>query len=542
MNKKYGISIDIGTSGVRAQAIDLRSNEIISTAITMNQPIPGANVMDHLTFSIEAGEEISNKLIIDTINRLINLLEIDLTNVERIAVCGNPIQLSIFQNIEIRDLAFVGEHALKRRNVKPPKRDSKIVDSESLNIELGTNAEVYVPPSIRHEVGADALAMMVKTGFLEETEPALATDYGTNAEMAIKVGDEVYTGSAAAGPAIEGQHIGFGMLASPGTISDIDPSNWRSIVLDDELTTRNGDIINPETGEVIEEGEMHGKATGITGTGVIAAISTGLELGLIKRPNIKTRDGRIYVQDGIYIREEDFREAGKAFGAFRAGHFTLLGATETEFSELDSIYMCGASGTYVDAIKAQKVGLVPPTVKRIFQVGNTSLRLATDIVRDPTYIDEIQEVADSIRAQHIMFAEDETFEKVYVQELAYWNEGMPFSTYNEMLKRFGIQKLPINMEKVEVHERVMRDITDVGKKGLKVIREVGGTLYKEFEGCTGCGKCKKVCPEDAITIEEKNGEFGISVSTGRCIGSRCLKCEINCPEKVFKIMDMQMKF
>lgn len=540
MNKKFGISIDVGTSGIRAQAIDLRTKEIISTAITMNHPIPGANVMDHLTFSMEAGEKIANELIVNTINKLINLLKINLKSVEKIAVCGNPIQLSLLQNTEIRDLAFVGKKALEKRNVQPLERDAKVVDSEDLNIELGSNAEVYIPPAIRHEVGADALAMMVKTGFLEETEPAIATDYGTNAEMAIKTEDGVYTGSAAAGPAIEGQHIGFGMLASPGTISDIDESNWRSKVLTQDLTPRDGDIVDPETGEVIEEGEMHGEATGITGTGVIAAISTGMKSNLIERPNINTSDKCIHLQDKIYIKEEDFQEAGKAFGAIRAGHFTLLEATNTKFDDLGSMYMSGASGTYVDPLKAQQVGLVPPTVERIFQVGNTSLRLATDLVKEPNYLEELQEIADSIRARHLMFAEDETFEKIFVQELAYWNEGMPLDTYNMMLKRFDIQDLPTNIEELEVHKRVMRDIPDVGKKGLKAMKEVGMTLSKEFEGCTKCEKCKKACPENAIEYEKENGEFLINVSTGLCLGSRCLKCEVNCPEKVFQLKDMML--
>jgi methylamine methyltransferase corrinoid activation protein len=37
----------------------------------------------------------------------------DLSKVERLAVCGNPIQLSLFQNIEIRDLAYAGKTSRK---------------------------------------------------------------------------------------------------------------------------------------------------------------------------------------------------------------------------------------------------------------------------------------------------------------------------------------------------------------------------------------------------------------------------------------------
>ena len=74
----YGISIDVGTSGTRVHALDLDAKKIISTAMTVRHPVPGANVMDHLTYCIEVDQNLANELMIDTINRLIRLLEIDL--------------------------------------------------------------------------------------------------------------------------------------------------------------------------------------------------------------------------------------------------------------------------------------------------------------------------------------------------------------------------------------------------------------------------------------------------------------------------------
>lgn len=539
---EFGISIDIGTSGVRAQAVDLDGSRVVSTAITMNHPIPGANVMDHLSFSIERGGDCAHNLIIGTVNKLVGLLDVDTRDVVRVAVCGNPIQLSIFENIEIRDLAYAGEEAIKRKGIVAPDRDGKVVSSVDVGLELGTDADVYIPPAIKHEVGADALAMMVKTDFLERDEPTMVTDYGTNAEMAIKTGDdEIYSGSAAAGPAIEGQHIYRGMLASPGAISDVDQRSWRSIILDRDLNPRPGDIVDPETGEVEEEGEMHLRAKGITGTGVIAAIAAGLDSGLIDRPKFKTRDGNIYLQDRIPIREEDYLEASKAFGAIRAGHMTLLKATDTEQDELHNMYMSGASGTYVDARKAQEVGLVPPSVEEIHQVGNTSLRLATDLVKDPEEIDRLQEIADSIRARHIMFAESDVFEKIYIQELAYWQEGMPFKMYNDFLERSNISRLPQQVKKADVYEKVERDIIDIGEKGLSILERIGGVVEKEFPGCTGCGKCVETCPEDAVSARETSDGFRIELETAKCLGHGCLRCERDCPQNVLKITEMDLR-
>ena len=391
----------------KSACVGPEQKKIISTAMTVRHPVPGANVMDHLTYCIEVDQNLANELMIETVNRLIRLLEIDLTKVERLAVCGNPIQLSIFQNMELRDLAFVGERSLKSKGVTPQKRDAKVMSSEALGIDLGgPNAECTSRRPSRM-IGAATLAMMFKTGLLDRKEPCLVTDYGTNAEMALKVGDEIYTGSAAAGPAMEGQAIHFGMLASPGAISDIDYEfHWRCKVLDETLMPVEGDKVDPTSGDVIEEGHMHGRSRGVTGTGVIAAIATGLDTGMIKAPHILTSDGKIHLQDGIFIDDHDFQEAAKAFGAMRAGHFTLLEKAGITFDDLDSMYMSGASGTYVDALKAQRVGLIPPTPKNIYQVGNTSLAMATDIVKDPNLMEKLQEMAHNIRSNHIMFATD----------------------------------------------------------------------------------------------------------------------------------------
>ena len=107
MAEHYAIAIDIGTSGIRAQNYNLTTHKTISTAITLRHPLPGANVVDHLHFALNIGRETAHNILITTINRVIANLNIDLNKVERLAVCGNPIQLSLFNNIEIRDLALI---------------------------------------------------------------------------------------------------------------------------------------------------------------------------------------------------------------------------------------------------------------------------------------------------------------------------------------------------------------------------------------------------------------------------------------------------
>lgn len=528
----YGISLDMGTSGTRAHAVDLSTGKILSTSVTECHPLPGANIMDHLTFCINVGTGLAHDIVMDTVNKVIRTLDIDLKKVEKVSICGNPIQLSLFQGIPVDDLAFAGENAHKARGIKKQDRNAGVFSAVDVGMDVPDKTELFVPPSIRHEIGADALAMMYKSGFLEQKENCMVTDYGTNAEMALKVGDDIYTGSAAAGPAMEGQSIKCGMLAGPGAISDLEYDfAWRCKVLDEHILPQDGDKIDFSLNMIMEEGPMHGKAKGITGTGVIAAVAVALDEHIWKKGKLQTADERMNFQDGLYVDSHDIAEAAKAIGAMRAGHFTLLEHAGIKFEDMTTMYMCGASGTYVDAVKAREVGLVPPSCKKIYQWGNTSLAMATDILKKPELLDELQSIADSIRANHVMFASDKVFEQIYMQELAYWDEGMSMEMYNNNNAMFDIQPLPKVRGHPEVFRMVTRDIPDLGPRGLRIIHDIGTELVGYMDGCTGCKKCEKECPEKALTVEK---DKKIVVKTKNCLGTACYRCQFVCPGKVYK--------
>jgi Uncharacterized metal-binding protein len=534
----YGISLDMGTSGTRAHAVELSDGKILSTSVTECHPLPGANIMDHLTFCINVGTELAHNIVMDTVNKVIRTLDIDLKKVEKVSICGNPIQLSLFQGIPVDDLAFAGENAHKARGIKEQARNAGVFSAVDVGLDVPDGCELYVPPSIRHEIGADALAMMYKSGFLEQKENCLVTDYGTNAEMALKVGDDIFTGSAAAGPAMEGQSIKCGMLAGPGAISDLEYDfQWRCVVLDENIMPQPGDKVDFNLNMVTEEGAMHGKARGITGTGVIAAVAAAMDDHIWRKGKLTTSDGRMQFQDGIYIDSHDISEACKAIGAMRAGHFTLLEKAGIKFEEMKIMYMAGASGTYVDAVKAREVGLLPPSCDKIYQYGNTSLAMATDILRNPELLDELQTIADGIRANHVMFASDKTFEQIYMQELAFWDEGMSMDMYNRNNEMFDIQPLPKVKGTPEVFRMVARDIPDLGARGLRIINDIGTELTGKMNGCTGCKLCEKECPEHALTVKD---DKTIVVKTKNCLGTACYRCQFSCKDKVFKYNELKL--
>jgi methylamine methyltransferase corrinoid activation protein len=514
------ISLDLGTSGIRGQLLDLSKKKVLRTCICSRNPLPGANVMDHLSFAIEQGPDLAHDILLCAIEQVIDALAPK--DLERIAVCGNPIQISIFEGIEIRDLAYAGKNLLEEAGVIVPDRRGHIARSDTVG--LGREVDVVIPPSVRHEVGADALAMMIKSGFLDD-DMCMVTDYGTNAEMALKVGDDIYSGSAAAGPAMEGQHIQAGMLASPGAISDLVqvPEGWRVMVLDETFEPQAGSVVSLRGDTCKSQGL---RARGITGTGVVALIYAGMKCGRIDPPHIS--GGDIRLEKGIKFTEPDLIEAGKAIGAIRAGHLTLLQEAGIGPDELLSMYMAGASGTYVDALKARAVGLVPAGARSIMQIGNTSLELAKDLAFEPDLLDDLNEMRKNLISRHVMFASSPAFSDLYVQELAYWTEGMPWDRYQRNLAALGVPVSISSDVRVAVERRHRIDIWDIGDSLCMI--EPNVHLEGKWE-CTRCLRCVQACPEEALSLSMSDNHF--TVDTGKCLGTACRRCEEACPDQVF---------
>lgn len=533
---KYAIALDIGTSGFRAQAINLTFNDVVSTCITTHHPLPGENSIDHLHFALEYGIETASDCMIRTINFVIKKLSIPINSIIRLAICGNPVQLSIFQGIEIEDLAYAGSRKLELLNIKNIDRKACIrTGSDFPDLKIPDTCEVIIPPAVFDQVGADAIALILQSEMQNKDEVSIAIDLGTNAEIALCNNKIISTTSAAAGPAIEGQQISCGMLAAPGAICDIvsSGSDYNLVILNSDMIPETGPSINLKSGKIKKHNNVIAK--GITGTGIIAVITDAIKDGIIVLPHICTEDKKLHLTDKIELTEADLNEAGKAFGAIRAGYFSLCHEAGIHIDDIKTAYISGASGTYVDALKAQKAGLIPPSVKNIFQLGNTSLLMARELALNKNKLEEMVSLSIELKKTHFMLAKSEVFKKVYILEMAYWNEGMPMQQYQDFLMKYGYKKFTSSFQHSKTHKLTNRDIDNLGKYGLKIISDFGRIIKRNITGCTLCKKCMTHCPQKAISISSDNNLPILFLNESLCYGASCRKCENVCPEKVFKL-------
>jgi len=118
---------------------------------------------------------------------------------------------------------------------------------------------------------------------------------------------------------------------------------------------------------------------------------------------------------------------------------------------------------------------------------------------------------------------------VYILELGYWEEGMPFKMFQKYLKKKGLPGLGEPIENPVVEKRVKKDIPILGEEGLHILERVG-TYMTMVVDCPECKKCIRVCPNDAISIDD---EGRVMISTDLCEGVHCQKCVRACPPDKF---------
>ena len=154
--------------------------------------------------------------------------------------------------------------------------------------------------------------------------------------------------STAAGPALEGAKITFGMRGAPGAI--------------DKVWLENGELRFHVIGDT--------DATGICGSGLIDAVASFLDLGLInKRGRIQSTEETngqrvLYLNDDIYLTQNDIHEVMLAKGAIAVG---------IEVSDIDRVLLAGAFGSFLNADQASRIGLLPAGLEgKATAVGNAA--------------------------------------------------------------------------------------------------------------------------------------------------------------------------
>ncbi|AIS53124.1 2Fe-2S ferredoxin [Thermoanaerobacter kivui] len=394
----YGICVDIGTTTVAVNLIDLESNKIIAAASSGNLQMQyGGDVISRIIYaSTEGGlEKIKSAVVDGTINRLIDEL-VKKANIEKQDIiistfAGNTTMTHLFLGVEpayIRVEPYI-----------PAFRECPELKAKDIGIDINPEAKVIVIPNVASYVGGDIVSGVLATGIWKEEKNVLFMDLGTNGEIVFGNKDLMLTCACSAGPAFEGGEISCGMRAMPGAIDEIS--------------------IDRKTLEPKIRVIGNVKPKGICGSGLIDLLAEMFLSGIINSKGEISKelesdrirfDEDLYVMeyvvvwgketaDGrdITINEIDISNFLKAKGAVYSGSNVLLKSVGFSMDDVDKVIIAGGIGQNLHIENAIMIGLLPDIDRSKFSyIGNSSLLGAYLCLLYEQARDKVKEIADAM--------------------------------------------------------------------------------------------------------------------------------------------------
>lgn len=339
------VGIDIGTTTLAV--VKICNGEITAKASCYNpQSSFGDNVVSRINYAATGGLGMLQKVVVDSIKELIE--QMGDGDVSRMAVAGNTVMTCLFHGIDPSSIGVMP--------FTPPARIFPVRN------DLFGNIPVFTVPAIAGYVGGDLTAGFAETK-LEFGE--MLVDIGTNCEIILHAGHEIFCTAAAAGPAFEGAGVGCGCLASDG-VMDHYFGNGRFSVLGG-LAPR-----------------------GLCGSAMVDFLAVERSLGHLNEfGRIQPKSEIFRITDDISMHEWDIEQLLKAKAAVMAGIMTLENHCGVK---AEKIYLAGGFSQYLDLKNAVAIGMLP---ERDFEVvGNTSLAGAARLACDPGFAVKLEHLAD----------------------------------------------------------------------------------------------------------------------------------------------------
>jgi len=380
----YGLALDIGTSTLAAELIDLNTGRVLMCAGRANsQAAFGAEVTRRIEHVEDHGpDDLAEAVIADIVALVAEMtgaIEEDTVTLSAMTVAGNTAMLHFLYRYD--------PSCIRRPPYQPLVAAPPVLRSSALKLKLAGDPTVYALPSIGGWVGGDITAGILATGLHKSDALTMMIDIGTNGEIVLGNREWLMACAASAGPAFEGCGISCGSTATPGAI--------------DRMSIGNDGSISWHT---IDNAPPHG----LCGSGLISAIASLFRAGFIDRAGqILTPDPSLHepgivlvpadesaTDHALAILQRDIDSVLLAKAALFAGTQSLLQAADLSTDDLDRLIVCGGFGSVLDVEDAVTLGLIPDVSRtNITFAGNTALRGARTTLLNQASWDEARDIA-----------------------------------------------------------------------------------------------------------------------------------------------------
>jgi uncharacterized 2Fe-2S/4Fe-4S cluster protein (DUF4445 family) len=379
MRDGSGVAVDVGTTTIVVQGLDLRTGQVFRVRTALNpQCAHGADIMSRVEFALRSPE--LTRLIRRVLGSMVEDVLGARTDLREVVLVGNTVMHHLFAGLAVDRLSAVPFRSVAL--------DEQVFSPNSLNWIVPKRCAVRFIRCIGGFVGSDILAGIAAVGLHRAERLSALIDLGTNGEIVVGDRNRLECASTAAGPAFEAACISSGMRASTGAIAEV--SN------EFECKVIGG-----------------GNARGICGSGLVDAAAAALDAGILL-PTGRLADGNseLRLTNTVALTQRDLRELQLAKAAIAAGLRILCARRGARVQDLHRVYLAGAFGNYVRVSSAERIGLLEIDPDRVEPAGNTALRGAKLALLHP-------EALEAIQVDHIELASEPGFQDTFVECLTF---------------------------------------------------------------------------------------------------------------------------
>lgn len=393
-DRHYGLAVDLGSTTVVMEAVDLQSGKMLASRTAVNGQVEFGNEILSRIFASHENPEILEKLRLATVGTIQGLLNdlsrelaYDLRTCGMLVISGNTTMIHFLLGLDAFTV-FMSPYATVTT-------DPGFLPARDLGLEM--DGMVYVVPSMSNYVGGDITSGAVALGLTRSEGINVFLDIGTNGELLMGNREFMVAGAGAAGPALEGEVIRTGMRAESGAVDGVK--------------------IRGEKVELSVIGNVTPK--GICGSGIADMIAElYLEDILDFRgkfiPENSSRleqiDGEwaFRYADGLYFYQSDVEQ----FIATKAAAYTMveymMQKIGLNMDEVEKFYLAGAFGTHIKIPSGMTIGLYPDLPEeQIVCAGNSSLLGARTILLDRERLEDVGHFVEN--TDYIQFGEVANF-------------------------------------------------------------------------------------------------------------------------------------
>jgi uncharacterized 2Fe-2S/4Fe-4S cluster protein (DUF4445 family) len=414
-----GVAVDVGTTTVVVQLVDLESGKVLSRASAFNHQMHlGDDVLTRINLCStddsmlpRMQQAIIHETLVPLVSKALEEAKRQVHEIKGYAIAGNTTMLHLVAGVNPKPLGY--------HPFEPVFIEHKELSASEIGLHP-KDAQVHLLPGAAGYVGADLTGGVFASGLIYDDGPSLLVDVGTNGEIIYKHGGQLLGCATAAGPAFEGSGLTCGIRAGIGAISHVTFTKhpFQAVC----------ELIHPE---------RYAKPLGICGSAYVDILAEGRRKGFLTTtgrwdvqscPSIEEhlvpfgeygRALRLAYGQGqreIVVADPDIASLMQAKAAIAAGVLILMKRTGMEPKDVKTLYLAGGFGMHLDQQSAIDCGLLPGfKVEQIQLVGNTSLAGAYLSIMDQGALQELGKIGKQMEIVELNL--DPEFEETYIDQL-----------------------------------------------------------------------------------------------------------------------------